>query len=468
VVDLYRGILQHRIFLTTFLRKQIEERGLDKGTGLGRIYRIVPENAQPPRVAFDLSKEPSNRLVTRLSSNNSWWRDTAQRLLVERRDASVAPAIKALARDPKASSLGRIHALWTLEGTKQLDRDTVVAALGATDVHVRATAVRLAEPFLSSKPDSGILERVVKLASNPDEHARVVTHAALVLGSASSPLAFEALATIARLHGDKPYLAGAIVSGLAGREVDFVNVLVEDASATRAASVVTLATSAVLKSKDTARISSLLARLDPSAPTAEWVRPAMLEGVQQFLPRANRGRAVTLTGTLPSEPTGLLALAKAKNHASSEQAASLIALLKWPGQEGYEAPVVATRLNRGESALFEKGQAQYAMLCAACHQAGGEGMPGLAPQLVNSRYVVGPEKNLARIILNGKEGGGLMMPPLGSLDDEAIAGVMTYLRRSWGHTASAVTPEFVKEVRAESTKRTQPWTDEELLASAKE
>ncbi len=468
VVDLYRGILQHRIFLTTFLRKQIVDRGLDKGTGLGRIYRIVPEKAQPPRVAFDLSKEPSVRLVSRLSSSNSWWRDTAQRLLVERRDTSVTPALKELARDAKASSFGRIHALWTLEGTKQLDRDTVVAALDASDAHVRAAAVRLAEPFLSGKPDAALLERVIRLASNPNEHARVITHTALVLGSSSAPSAFDTLATMARLHGDKPYLASAIVSGLAGRELDFVTALIADASATRAAPVVTLATSAVLKSKDAAKISSLLARLDPAAPTAEWARPALLDGVQQFLPRANRGREVTLTATLPSEPSGLLALAKAKDHPAAEQAASLIALLKWPGQEGYEAPVVATRLNREERALFEKGQAQYAMLCAACHQAGGEGMPGLAPQLVNSRHVVGPEKNLARIILNGKEGGGLMMPPLGSLDDEAIAGVMTYLRRSWGHTASAVTPELVKEVRAESTKRTRPWTDEELLASAKE
>ena len=44
VVDMYRGIIQHRIFLTTYLRNQIKERGLEAPLGMGRVYRIVPEN----------------------------------------------------------------------------------------------------------------------------------------------------------------------------------------------------------------------------------------------------------------------------------------------------------------------------------------------------------------------------------------------------------------------------------------
>ena len=44
VVDLYRGILQHRQFVTTYLRKQVLERGLDRPVGLGRIWRIVAED----------------------------------------------------------------------------------------------------------------------------------------------------------------------------------------------------------------------------------------------------------------------------------------------------------------------------------------------------------------------------------------------------------------------------------------
>ena len=55
------------------------------------------------------------------------------------------------------------------------------------------------------------------------------------------------------------------------------------------------------------------------------------------------------------------------------------------------------------------------------------------------------------------------MPPLGSaLSDQQIAATLTYIRREWGHTASAVTPATVQYVRAQSASRTRPWTEAEL------
>ena len=56
------------------------------------------------------------------------------------------------------------------------------------------------------------------------------------------------------------------------------------------------------------------------------------------------------------------------------------------------------------------------------------------------------------------------MPPLGSsLSDEQIAGALTYVRRQWGNSASAVDPETVKQMRASTASRTRPWTNQELL-----
>jgi mono/diheme cytochrome c family protein len=69
---------------------------------------------------------------------------------------------------------------------------------------------------------------------------------------------------------------------------------------------------------------------------------------------------------------------------------------------------------------------------------------------------------LARIVLNGKSGGELSMPPLRTLDDEAIAAVLTYLRRSWGHESSAVAVDQVQAIRAETAEREEPWTEAEL------
>ena len=82
VVDMYRGILQHRVFLTTFLRKQILSRGLDRPIGMGRIWRIRPTEWQrvaPPR----LSEATWTELVSLLSHPSGWWRDTAQRVLTD-------------------------------------------------------------------------------------------------------------------------------------------------------------------------------------------------------------------------------------------------------------------------------------------------------------------------------------------------------------------------------------------------
>ena len=41
LVDFHRGVIQHKRFLTSYLRRQSAERELDKHIGLGRIYRIV-------------------------------------------------------------------------------------------------------------------------------------------------------------------------------------------------------------------------------------------------------------------------------------------------------------------------------------------------------------------------------------------------------------------------------------------
>ena len=63
-------------------------------------------------------------LVAALENPNGWWRDTAQRTLVLRQDASVVPALLEMAKT-SSSLVGRFHALWTLEGLGKLDAATV-------------------------------------------------------------------------------------------------------------------------------------------------------------------------------------------------------------------------------------------------------------------------------------------------------------------------------------------------------
>ncbi|MEO5959267.1 MAG: hypothetical protein ABIR80_09130, partial [Opitutaceae bacterium] len=114
VVDLYHGVAQYSQFMTAYLRRETLARGLDKGIHHGRIYRVV-STAKSPTAFPRLSRETSLALVARLSHANGWIRDTAQRLLVERSDRSVVPALMQLV-ERGTDQLGRIHALWTLEG----------------------------------------------------------------------------------------------------------------------------------------------------------------------------------------------------------------------------------------------------------------------------------------------------------------------------------------------------------------
>jgi hypothetical protein len=58
------------------------------------------------------------------------------------------------------------------------------------------------------------------------------------------------------------------------------------------------------------------------------------------------------------------------------------------------------------------------------------------------------------------------MPALAQLSDEDIAGVLTYIRREWEHTAAPVAPGDVAKWRAENSSRNRAWTAEELKKPA--
>jgi putative membrane-bound dehydrogenase-like protein len=139
VVDYYRPILEHPEWIPP---EQLQGADLYAGSQQGRIYRVVHESAQASP-APRLGEASSSELVEHLSRPNMWWRITAQRLLVERGDEAVVPALTELARN--GSELARLHALWTLEGLEALSIELVLGALADPSARVRENAVRLAE-----------------------------------------------------------------------------------------------------------------------------------------------------------------------------------------------------------------------------------------------------------------------------------------------------------------------------------
>ena len=165
VVDMYRGVIQHRGFITEYLRDQILSRHLEQPIGRGRIYRVVHDTTKRD-VIPSLSKAPAARLVDLLSHPNGWWRDTAQRLLVERHDRSALEPLRALASGAREGRT-RLHALWTLDGMDALAPTDVTRALGDDSRDVRVAGVRLAERWLRTG-DVRIQAAIVKLSADPD------------------------------------------------------------------------------------------------------------------------------------------------------------------------------------------------------------------------------------------------------------------------------------------------------------
>ena len=118
---------------------------------------------------------------------------------------------------------------------------------------------------------------------------------------------------------------------------------------------------------------------------------------------------------------------------------------------------------RDDQQLFAAGREIYQTLCSVCHQPDGRGRERVAAPLVGARLVMGPPAIAVRILLHGKRGPANVMPAVGPLmTDEQIAAVLTYVRREWGQTGSAIQAATVKDIRGATAGRARPWTVEEL------
>ncbi len=100
---------------------------------------------------------------------------------------------------------------------------------------------------------------------------------------------------------------------------------------------------------------------------------------------------------------------------------------------------------------IERGKAVYMTNCAACHQAGGQGIPHAFPPLAKSDFLNADKIRAiktvtgglqGKVVVNGQEYNGVM--PAWTLSDEDIANVLTYIYNSWGNSGKEVTPAEVK------------------------
>jgi putative membrane-bound dehydrogenase-like protein len=149
----------------------------------GRIWRVVHTGnkkgkavASRPQKNMDLAKLSSAKLVNLLAHQNVWHREAAQRLLTERRDLSVRPALVKLATSRKAVTL-RLAALWTLHTCGLLDENTLANLADDREFEIRTWVARLTGERAIGNDQT--VERLERLASdaNPSVRLAVATAA---------------------------------------------------------------------------------------------------------------------------------------------------------------------------------------------------------------------------------------------------------------------------------------------------
>ncbi len=460
VVDMYRGVIQHRIFVTSFLRKQILERELEQPIGLGRIWRVVNEDAELPD-GPDLAKASWTQLVACLSHPNVWWRDTAQRLLIEegRDDSDAIELVRELAADDTASPLGRMHALWALEGMNRLNARLVSRALRAEDQQLVAAAARCADSSLNTRGElSEAMLKVLRRTGSPFLRRQI-----LLSLDGSSLFVAQHMAML--FDPESRAEREAVLSGVGGHELDLVRHVVQlgawSGEEPGRREFLKLLARAVGREGISDNLDQLLLVAARRPVQQVWQRDAIIEGLLAARPKGPDGKPSFLH--LREEPVVFDKLA-----ALGPKAEELAASLAWPGRDDVELPVVRP-LTGDERARFERGRELYAITCAQCHQASGLGEEGKGPPLRSSPYVLGPEERLTRIVRWGLTGPVVvdgrtwdLEMPAWSSGDEDLAALLTYIRREWGHGAEPVTKATVAAVAEAVGKRSQPFTIQEL------
>ncbi len=478
-IDMYRGIIQHGNWTRegSYLREEILRRGLEKNVGKGRIYRLVREGIAPGPLP-NFGDSDAKELVEALGHPNGWWRDEAQKLLILRKEANAIPLLKSMVKRGE-SGLFRAHALWTLDGMGVWDQSLVQHAISDKDMEVRLAALRVAgEHLLVNQASDTLLDALSN--SLPDDDLDVAVQRLLSLSFYKKQAKshdvrrghIERVTNAAGKFIDKEIIAKAFMVAL--NPVEYIPALERLSKETRFQDNHPLPQHLAFACFALAdQEASITALLDFAAQTQSGFRSSLLEG---FRIGTQEGRSFSRDLIrCKIKPSGLTRMEEAG--VPEYSLAIIYDLLTWPGDPKFKLQKALPPLTESELVRFNKGREIYQGLCAACHGPEGQGvnMPEpqnhimLAPSLAGSPRV--NERNnryFAEIILKGMTGPidgvtyGGVMAPMEAYDNEWIASVMTYIRRSWGNTGSPVHPNDIERVRSWNKKRTTAFTLAEL------
>jgi glucose/arabinose dehydrogenase/mono/diheme cytochrome c family protein len=205
----------------------------------------------------------------------------------------------------------------------------------------------------------------------------------------------------------------------------------------------------------------------------------MMQAVRDDNSRVRLEGIVSASWLGKAKATPILAEAKKKPLDDWMQAPYETAVAHVNGRPRSSTPEVysTTNIKGKDLELFTLGRTIFSKegYCITCHQADGKGLPASGfPPLAGTNWVTGNEDRLIKIILKGMLGpidvngknypGQVPMTPFGGLmNDREVAGVLTYIRNSFGNQAPAISPEKVKAVRASVKSKNDIYDATKLL-----
>jgi mono/diheme cytochrome c family protein len=218
VVDMYRGIIQHKTYLSLYLKGEIGKRNLTKPLSCGRLYKVYPVNKKPVNVTFP---DDPIKLVALLGNPNGYVRDKAQQILVDSKPQQAIPALRAAMRSTTNPWLA-IHAMWTLEGMDELKAEEVLSLLQSPSWTVRMQAITVTSSVVNKsnyKKFAGALEQIV--AKNDTVAAPYVGFAMNYIQPYDRATADNILLSLSKKYPNNLFVADAVVNNLEDREVEF-------------------------------------------------------------------------------------------------------------------------------------------------------------------------------------------------------------------------------------------------------
>lgn len=219
VIDFYRGIIQHKTYLTGYLKNEINLRQLRQPLDYGRIYKIIPKNKKP--VSTVLPAEPQ-ALAGLLQHPNGWIRDKAQQMLIDGKYVQVVPALRQSLQQT-GKPLYVIHSLWTLEGLGALQSSDVIPLLQQKEWPLRMQALSVLPSVMTRNTYKQYLPLLEKMLDEKDTLAApylafLAHYIRMFDRQAAGPL----LVSVMKQYPESMYVADAVISNTYNNEASFL------------------------------------------------------------------------------------------------------------------------------------------------------------------------------------------------------------------------------------------------------